>query len=107
WIHRRAASAESLDSRDSHQSESVLFGIRQTGVRPHRNPDQAGNGPTARTGYGHGQCLGLQLAKPVRGECSTSELRFGALRGKSRSEERRVGKEWRSRETREKSNKNL
>ncbi len=35
WVYRRPASAEVVDSRDSHQSESVLGAVRQAGLRPH------------------------------------------------------------------------
>ena len=40
-LHRRPASAEVIDSRDSHQPESVFGGIRQARLRPHRNLHQA------------------------------------------------------------------
>jgi len=67
-IHRRAASAEVVDSRDSHQSKSVFGRIRQAGLRTHRNFHQT------RDGQYHGQFSvvgndsGLNTRNPFLGD---------------------------------------
>jgi len=63
--HGRAIASESVDSRDPHQSEPVLFRVRQTGIRPGGDFHQAGDRQAARADHGDGQFLGVQFSESV------------------------------------------
>ena len=69
-VHRRAVSAQVVDSRDSHQPESLFGGVRQAGLRPHRDLHQAGDRPISRADFGAGEFVILQLDEPICDEQS-------------------------------------